>query len=242
VRLFAELDDRRRALPESDPYRTFAREQIKRLQEHESKQVWSDRFERRELRNDWQVEERAGPIVAIENGELRIRGEFRESGQTRVLRDYAAPDFVAIELSLRVAADNNAQVGLFLSKERRRGAGESEIQGIVAIARRKDGGLIVRTEDRVGAEPLWEDVEPIEGSPWWPADRAVRLRIERTGEGSEAKGRILIDGIAVRDGFPMRSLSSSTNDLRVGVFVEGQVGLPASVAIDDVQVVRRVKP
>jgi Tfp pilus assembly protein PilF len=240
VRLFAELDDRRRALPESDPYRTFAREQIKRLQDHESKQVWSDRFERRELRNDWQVEERAGPIVAIENGELCIRGEFRESGQTRVLRDYAAPDFVAVELSLRVAADNNAQVGLFLAKERRRGANESEIQGIIAIARRKDGGLIVRTEDRVGAEPLWEDVEPIEGSPWWPVGRAVRLRIERSGEGSEAKGRVLVDGIAVRDGFPMRSLSGSTNDLRVGVFVEGQVGLPASVAIDDVQVVRKV--
>jgi tetratricopeptide (TPR) repeat protein len=240
VRLFAELDDRRRALPESDPYRTFARDQIKRLQDHESKQVWSDRFERRELRNDWQVEERAGPLVSIENGELSVRGDFREGGQTRVLRDYAAPDFVAIELSLRVAAENNAQVGLFLSKERRRGAGESEVQGIVAIARRKDGGLIVRTEDRVGAEPVWEDVEPMAGTPWWPAGKAVRLRIERTGEGSEARGRLLIDGIAVRDGFSMRALSSSSNDLRVGVFVEGQVGLPASIAVDDVQVVRRV--
>lgn len=240
VRLFAELDDRRRALPESDPYRAFSKQQIERLRDHESKQVWSDRFERRELRNDWQVEERAGPLVTLDNGELSVRGDFRESGQTRVLRDYAAPDFVAIELSLRVNAENNAQVALFLSKERRRGAGESEVQGIVALARRKDGGLIVRTEDRVGAEPQWEDVEPIAGAPWWPAGKAVRLRIERTGEGSEARGRLLIDGIAVRDGFSMRALSASSNDLRVGVSVEGQVGLPASIAVDDVQVVRKV--
>jgi len=240
VRLFAELDDRRRALPEDDPYRVFARAQIQRIRDHESKEVWTDRFERRELRNDWIAEESAGPLVSLSEGQLLIRGDFKEDGQARVLREYAAPDFVAIELTLLVRADNNARVGLFVSKERRRGPGQVDVQGVVAIARRKDGVLCVRTEDRAAAEPQWEDVPPVEGLAWWPVDQPVRLRIERTGEGSEAVGRIVLDGLAVRDGFPMRGLSSSSNELRVGVFVEGQTGLPASVAVDDVQVVRKL--
>jgi tetratricopeptide (TPR) repeat protein len=240
ISLLAELDDRRRTLPESDPYRTYARDEIARLKDHESKVVWSDLFERRELRNDWKVEESAGPHADLVDGKLVVRGEFRENGMTRVLREYAAPDFVAIELTITVAAANNARVGLSISKERRRGAGQVETQGEIAIARHKDGGLVVRLEDRAGADPVWQDVEPMEGVPWWPADRPVRLRIERTGEGSAAVGRVLIDGVAVREGFPMKTLSGSTNELRVGVFVEGQTGLPVNVAIDDVQVIYRV--
>lgn len=240
IRLFAELDDRRRALPEDDPYRVFAQAQIARLRDHESKVVWSDGFERRELRNDWQTEEGVGPLVDLVDGQLTIRGDFRESGVTRVVREYAAPDFVAVELSLTVRAANNTRVGLFVAKERRRGAGQSETQGEVAVARRKDGGLVVRLEDRASADPVWEDVPPVEGQAWWPPDRPVRVRIEKSGEGSQAVGRIVVDGLTVAQGFPMRALSSSSSALRVGVFVEGQTGLPADVVVDDVEVVYRV--
>jgi Tfp pilus assembly protein PilF len=240
IGLFAELDDRRRALPEDDAYRVFAKAQIERLRDHESKVVWSDAFERRELRNDWQTEEGVGPLVDLLDGALRIQGDFRENGLTRVVREYAAPDFVAVELSLTVRSGNNARVGLFVSKERRRGAGQTETQGEVSVARRKDGGLVVRLEDRAAADPVWEDVPPVEGSVWWPADRPVRVRIERSGEGSQAVGRIVVDGLTVAQGFPMRALSSSSSALRVGVCVEGQTGLPADVVVDDVEVVYRV--
>jgi Tfp pilus assembly protein PilF len=240
IRLFAELDDRRRSSPEDDPYRVYAKAQIERLRDHEEKVVWSDPFERRELRNDWQTEEGVGPLVDLVDGVLRIQGDFRESGLTRVVREYAAPDFVAVELTFTVAASNNARVGLFVAKERRRGAGQMETQGEVAVARRKDGGLVVRLEDRAGAEPVWQDVPPIEGQQWWPADEPVRVRIERTGDGSAAEGRIVVDGVSVAEGFPMRALSSSASALRVGVFVEGQTGLPAAVTLDDVEVVYRV--
>ena len=98
----------------------------------------------------------------------------------------------------------------------------------------------MRLEDRASADPVWEDVPPIEGSPWWPADTPVRLRIEKSGEGSEALGRIVVNGVTVAQGFPMRALSSSSSALRVGVFVEGQTGLPADVVVDDVEVVYRV--
>lgn len=240
IRLYAEVDDRRRALPEDEPYRAYAQAQIARLRDHESKVVWSDLFERRELRNDWQTEEGVGPLVDLADGMLRIQGDFRENGLTRVVREYAAPDFVAVELSLTVRSQNNARVGLFVSKERRRGAGQTETQGEIAVARRKDGGLVVRLEDRAAAEPQWEDVPPLGDGPWWPADQTVRVRIERSGEGSAAVGRIVVDGVTVAEGFSMRALSSSSSALRVGVFVEGQTGLPAAVTVDDVEVVYRV--
>ncbi len=240
IRLFAELDDRRRTLPESDPYRRYAQAQIARIRYHESKEVWNDRFERRELRNDWSSEESAGPLATLSDGTLLLSGDFKENGRSRVWREYAAPDFLAIEALLTVRPENNARVGMFVAKERRRGAGQSEVQGIVAIGRHKDGALVVRTEDRAAADPQWEDVPPIEGAPWWPAGRPVRLRIERSGEGSEALGRILVDGVVVREGFPMRQLSGSTGAVLVGFVVDGQTGLPAALQVDDVQIVRRV--
>jgi len=241
IQLFAELNDARRALPESDPYRRYAKAQVARIQEHESKVAWSDRFERKSLKNGWEVEEAAGPLLTLDEGELVLAGAFKETGKARLWRPYNAGDFVSLEMDVTVSASNNCKVGVFIAKERRVGAGELQVQGMVSIARRKDGGLVVLLMDKAQAEPQWEDVPPVEGEPWWPADRPVRLRIEKTGEGTDATGRLSIDGIAVRERFPLQALSSTSNDLRVGLFAEGDTGLPARVVVDDVEVVYKLR-
>ena len=111
---------------------------------------------------------------------------------------------------------------------------------MVSAARRKEGGLAVLTMDRATAEPQWEDVPPA-GEPWWPTARKVRITLERVGEGTAATGVISVDGVPVREGFPLRGMMTTSNEFFVGVFVEGQTGLPAHVEVDDVQVVYKVK-
>lgn len=243
---FAELDDRRRALPEEDPYRVFATEQIARIQDHFAKQIWTDRFERRRLKNGWDTEEAAGPDVELVDGELRIRGTFDTNGTVRIWRMLPAADFVSLEMDVTVKSANNARVGVFISKERRRGVGVTEVQGMVSIGREKHGDLALLFMDTARADPEWETVPELPAvdgvaSPlWWPTDQPVRLRLERVGQGSEAYGRLYVGGVIVREGMSMRKLSSSSTELRLGLFVEGQTGLPADVVVDDVEMVYRV--
>jgi len=237
---FAELDDRRRSLPAEDPYRAFAQAQIARIQDHESEELWSDRFERRQLKNGWEVEEAAGPRVELTDGEVRVRGSFQTNGTARCWRRLPGADFVSFEMDVTVKAANNARVGVFLSKERRRGAGETEVQGMLSVGREKHGGLALLLMDTAQAEPVWEDVPEVGDEAWWPADRPVRIRLERIGEGSKAYGRLSVDGVIVREGAPLRRLVTSSTELRLGLFVEGQTGLPADVVADDVEMVYRV--
>ena len=240
ITLFAELDDRRRGLAEEDPYRVFAREQLERVNDHIEKEAWTDRFERRQLKNGWDTEEAAGPEVRLEAGQVVVEGVFRQNGITRFYRLLPAPDFVSIEMDVTVGAANNARVGVFLAKERRRGGGQVETQSMVSAAREKEGGLAVLEMDVAQADLPWQDVPDIDGEArWWPAGETVRVRLEKVGEGSESYGRIFVDGVPVRDGISMRRLASSSSELKLGLFVEGQTGLPASVVVDNVEMVYR---
>lgn len=236
---FAELNDVRRSLPEDDAYRVFAKAQMERIAEHESKFQWSDNFERLQLKNGWEVDEAAGPLMSIVEGVLTIEGVYSQNGEVRVYQVYNAAEFVSLELDVTVPPDCNAKVGVFVGKERI-SAGNRQVQGKIGVARRRDGGLVVLVMDTATADENWEDV-PAAGAPWWPLGKPVRLRIERVGEGNQATGRLLVDGIPVREGFKLPRLSSPTGELKVGVFAEGQTGLPAKVLIDNVDVVKRVK-
>ena len=228
-------------MPETDGFRVYALAQMARIQEHESKVLWTDRFERRRLMNNWDVEEAVGPLVTLADGSVRISGNFTTNGKTRVLRKYGPQDFVSIEMDVTIQPSCNAKVGVFVAKERRVSAAQTQVQGAISIARRRDGGLVVLAMDTATADENWEDVAEAGGRPWWPTDRPVRVRIERTGEGSASIARMTIDGIAVREGIRLQRLAASTNDLTVGVFVEGQTGLPAEVVVDNVEVVYKLR-
>ncbi len=237
---FAELNDDRRSKPESDEYRVFARGQMERIREHESKVVWTDAFERLQLKNGWEPDEAAGPVASVVDGALHIDGTFQQNGTTRVLQTYAAAEFVAVEFDITVPADCNAKVGLVVTKERRTGT-TTQVQSKFGIARRRDGALVVLRMDQPTAEENWEDVEALGTRSWWAAGQTVRLRFEKLGEGNDALGRISIDGITVREGFKLPKLAASTSDIKLGVFVEGQTGLPAKVIVDNVEVIKRIR-
>jgi hypothetical protein len=90
------------------------------------------------------------------------------------------------------------------------------------------------------ADPERTDVAPVGDVPWWPAEKVVRLRIERLGEGSDSTGRISVDGIPVATNFPMRAIASS-GEIFVGLFAQGNTGQNVEIVVDNVQVVRTNK-
>ena len=232
-----DLDDSRRTLPATDPLRVWALAQIDRIQDHVQKVAWTDRFERSNLMNGWEADEKDGPRTSIHDGMVTLAGAFTQSGlgHARLWREIGAAAFVSVEMKVTVHADTTALVGLSVTRETQR-AGESQIDAAAEV-RRNPTGNALQTK-------LWtrghEDDPPIDVVGLdWKIDQPVVLRIERAGDSSDTRIRILIDGFPVVDGTPMPNLGKGTNPLRLSLFAEGMSGKKVAVDVDDVEVVYR---
>jgi hypothetical protein len=73
----------------------------------------------------------------------------------------------------------------------------------------------------------------------WKFEQPLSVRIERTGDSSDTRIRILVDGFPVVEGKPMPNLGRGTNPLRLSLYAEGASGKRVNVDLDDVEVVYR---
>lgn len=234
-----ELDDARRALPEDDPHRVWARAQIARIQDHVEKVVWSDRFERTDLRMGWERDERAGPQFSIHDGLVTLGGVFKADGRARGWQVRSASAFVALEARITIRSGTTARVGIFVSRETAR-AGETQVEAEVTLSRHPDAGantIQTRVMKRGEEDLAYTDVAGFD----WKLDTPVLVRIERTGESSDTRVRLLVDGFPVLDGKAVPNLGRTTSELRLGVFAEGKTGRQVHIDIDDVEIVYRAK-
>jgi tetratricopeptide (TPR) repeat protein len=236
----AEVDDRRRNLPETDPSRAWARAQLARIQDHIEKFAWTDRFERTDLMNGWQRDERAGPQFAIHDGMVTMSGAFnRQDGLARMFQERGAGSFVSFEARVTIHAESQARIGLFVSRETER-SGEITFESEVTVSRNPEPGkntIQTRVAKRGEEELEYTDVPGFE----WKPDVPVLVRIERTGEASDSKVRIFVDGFPVLDNKAVPNLGRTTNALRIGLFARGGVGRKVLVDMDDVEIVAREK-
>ena len=122
------------------------------------------------------------------------------------------------------------RVGVFVSRERSR-RGALDVQNEVAVARHHDGTLQTRVLKRTEGEQEWTDVSVVT----WETGQPTILRIERHGESTKTTFRLLVDGVPVADGLRVAGIGATTEQLRFGVFVEGEPGRSADVRIDDVE-------
>ena len=232
------LDDARRSLGEEDPLRRWALAQIARIEDHRSKDVWSDRFEYTRIGNGWQVDEAAGPTAKLVQGQLVLAGTFRQAGEVRFWREYAASEFVALDADLRIAASSTVRAGLFVAREVARPSGV-QVQAKAALARARDGTTQVLGQDATRGESTWQDLSRVDFP--FPSDRPVHVRIERISAGREETVNILLDGVPVLSGRALGSLGRGNAPLKVGVFAEGETGRQVELTLDDVEITRRIR-
>ncbi len=235
-----DLDDSRRALPATDPLRVWALAQIERIQDHVQKVAWTDHFERSSLMNGWEFDEKLGPQVAIHDGLVTLAGVFKKNSnpnnRARMYREIGASAFVSVEMRITVHADTNALVGLSVSRESQHG-GEPQVEAMAEVVRHFDAGNTVQTRlwSRGHEDDPYVDVAGLE----WKPDQPIVVRIERSGDASDTKIRILVDGFPVVEGKPMSQLGRGTNPLRLSLFAEGATGKKVTLDVDDVEVVYR---
>ena len=235
--LLSDLADRRRTQPEDDPWRIWSEAQIARILDHDSKEVWVDRFERRagDPAGGWMLELGSGPDVRLMDGRIIIDGQITSSARTRFWRPIASGDLVSFEISVNVDPATQARVGIFLSLERKGGAVESAVRAAASLSRNKDGGVQVRTIQSGNRDAPYVDVPGVR----WPTGQSMPISIERSGEGNESDLTLYLDGVPVLESTRVAALGASTAELKMGVFVEGSPGRPVQISVDDVEVVRR---
>ena len=231
---YREHEDSLRDRPEGDADRAYASGQIERIVDHDQKVSWTDRFERRELRNGWVTDENAGPRIRMAEGGVYIEGAFSKRGRARVFREELAGNFVSFEAEVTISSGALARVGVFVSRERSR-RGAVEVQNEIAVARHHDGSLQTRLLKRGEDDEPWTDVDIVS----WETAQPVIIRLERIGESTKTSFRLLVDGVPVSDGVRVPGIGATTEQLRFGIFVEGEPGRSAKVRIDDVEFIYR---
>ncbi len=232
----ANIEERRRSEPEGDPWRTWARAQILRLQDHLQKVEWRDSFNRKRLANGWTPRgEDAGPIVTMAEGAVQVNGLFTKSGEVLVQRELPAGVFVSFEASLWIepGKDKAQRIGLFARRERPRRGNQSEVIAEASVSRHKEGGVQVRFVRSQQATEILDMGQP------FPVGRWVRLKLVRSGESSESAVTLFLDGIPLVSDVAMASLGQTTTPLLFGLFVEGETGREVAVKMDDASVVHR---
>ena len=143
---------------------------------------------------------------------------FTKRGRARVFREELAGNFVSFESTVTIEPGALCRVGVFVSRERSR-RGSLDVQNEVAVARHHDGSLQTRVLKRSEGEQEWTDVSVIN----WETGEPTILRIERLGESTKTTFRLLVDGVPVADGLRVPGIGATTEQLRFGVFVEGEI-------------------
>ncbi|MDF1797919.1 MAG: tetratricopeptide repeat protein [Planctomycetota bacterium] len=234
LNLLATLDDARRTYGDEDPWRAWSMEQKERIEDHLEKRRWVDVFDRKSLRNDWLVEEGAGPLVSLQDERLVIEGQFNRNDGVRVFRQVPAAAFVSLEADVTVDASTAGRAGLFVAREQDR-KGSRTTSAMVRVMRHKDGSLQTHLL-RAGRPDLGpQDVTWLS----FPTGEPVRLRIERDGPETAATINVYVDGTPVLVGAPMSSFGKTMSDVALGFFVEGESGRRVRLEVDNVEIVRR---
>jgi len=227
-----ELDDSLRERPQdTDPMRIWAQSSIARIQDHEQKVEWTDTFDRKQIRNNWDLRESAGPTFRIVDGEIVVDGSFSTTGAAILYRTMAAALFVAVEADVWIDPTTKADVGLFLARESTRRT-SNELLERVAVVRHFDGQLQVNIQ-KEGNTPKFVDME----QPF-PTGRWVRLRIERNGNDTDTRVTLFADGVPLVENVQMASLRANT-PLLIGFVAEGEPGRAVTAKLENFRVVYR---
>jgi len=237
--LLALLEEDRRALGAEDPVRLFAKAQGDRIRDHESKESWRERFDREpgRIANDWRQEEGFGPDTLLRDGRVVLEGTFDRKGRTRVFRELPTERFLSFFGDLTVLpASANTVNGLFIAVERSVGSSEPQAQAEILIARGRDGQIQSKVRISANDDGEWK-IAP--AAPSWPVGEPVRVGIERVGDDTNSTFTVYVAGEPIFTGLRGDGIQRSRQNVRFGVFTEGDAGRQAALTLDDVEVIRR---
>ncbi|MFN0206713.1 MAG: tetratricopeptide repeat protein [Planctomycetota bacterium] len=234
--------------PDGDKHKNYANQTFKLINIHELKEEMTEGFDRTVLNADWIPQRVQDVQMKILNGEYRIDGLFKITGEARLnYRKYRLDQFCSFEVDVKIPAsdakpeENQADITTYIRREEAaRGGNPPGVAFEIAVeklTKRADGTATVKLRFKEGSDNAWtRDINFA-----WPEDKAVRVKIEVNDE-EKPKARVWLDQQVITNGFELNISRNTTGQLDLGVEAKGEQGNTASVSIDNVRIVKRTQP
>ncbi|MEK7555076.1 MAG: hypothetical protein AAB518_03785 [Patescibacteria group bacterium] len=211
----------------------------------EQAESWARFDEETTVQKPWDLEEITGPVFAVENGAMVIKGEFlprqvNVDQEVRACITLTSPDFVSFAADITVNCDDEdlVRIGMFLNRERLLVVSgfQRQILGQIAVSRQVSGVMAVRVMEGPVTEekpmPSWDVPLPEGRVASRPLGKTFRLEIARMPD-TRDRARITIDGAVLYESEALTWLENN-NDFKLGLFAQGEPGEKVSVTVDDV--------
>jgi len=224
---------------EGDVFHIYADQNQAAIDDHRNKEQWVDRFDRKQIKNNWNILEPFGPEIRLtDKGSVSLSGMQRPTNEdepTELNREIQGDTFVSFEARLLPSSRNEAVAGIRLAYEKPRGRGQgTQEYGALSVARFPDGSVRIRA--LTDYETIIRDWTVVDGLAA-PAGQPIRLAIERT-DYDKGLFRVLVDDRVVADEIEIRSLKKLRHMAVGGVFARAGGRQNVDVECDLVRVVR----
>jgi tetratricopeptide (TPR) repeat protein len=216
----------------------YAQRWMTRIEEHRRKSQWIDAFQRKTIKNDWNLQQRAGAKISLIQNQVVIQGTQRQEQpdeRTALRREVSGKIFRVFEADVASLEGNQARVGVFLGLYISRGVQGMLTKAEVTLALEPNGGLVCNVVDKSQTVLEWVPIE----QERIPAGEPVRLGIE-VMDYEEGRLRLFVNGEpAMESDLVVKSLRKCSRSLMLGVFAAAPGSRKVTATADNVRVVVR---
>ncbi|MHC4945559.1 MAG: tetratricopeptide repeat protein [Planctomycetota bacterium] len=216
----------------------YAQRWMTRIEEHRRKSQWLDAFQRKTIKNDWNLQQRAGAKISLIQNQVVIQGTQRQEQpdeRTALRREVSGKIFRVFEADVTSLEGNQARVGIFLGLYISRGVQGMLTKAEVTLALEPNGGMVCKVVDKSQTAMEWVPIE----LERLPLGEPVRLGIEVI-DYDEGRLRLLVNGEPVLDqDVVVKSLKKCSRSLMLGVFTSAPGSRKVHATADNVRVVVR---
>jgi tetratricopeptide (TPR) repeat protein len=217
---------------DDDPDGTYAKTCFEMILEHESRVIWRDTFEGRELREKWFTHPKSWVLSRAKDGYLELETRRQQEGEDafffQYLKQVERGQLVEITAEFEIAADEDVNVGLTISKRKRSRTGTtSAVQGEITVGRSFQNKMVMRTihaRQKVAQwTPVLADPKDPESGRDWPdtPGQPVRVTIQRTGDRRRGLFDVYVNDELVIDDLDIGTLGNRGDLLSVGITARG---------------------
>jgi len=213
-----------RLFPEDslDPSYRFAFDTRAIVDAHLRKSQWVDRFQRKEIKNGWDVVQRFGPKVFIVQNEIRFNGMQRQGlgdEMSQLRREISGKEFRLLEAEIEVGDGHQGTAGIFLGSYIRRSAQGAQANAEIRLGVNHQGKLLYRLHDQNRLIEDWREIEGYDVA----LDEPIKLGIE-ISDYENGRVTLLLNETPVVDELIVKKLKKISRNVNFGLFGQAKGG------------------
>lgn len=213
-----------RLFPEDslDPSYRFAFDTRAIVDAHLRKSQWVDRFQRKEIKNGWEVVQRYGPKVIIVQNEIRFNGMQRQGmgdEMSQLRRELSGKEFRLLEAEIEIGQGHQGTAGIFLGSYIRRSAQGSQANAEIRLGVNHQGKVLYRLHDQNRLIEDWKEIEGYDVA----LDEPIKLGIE-ISDYENGEVTLLLNETPVVDAMIVKKLKKISRSVNFGLFGQAKGG------------------